>query len=67
MTISDYLELMQMSQADLAKQLGVSQGAVSHWVTGRVLPRAQHALLLEQITGGRVRRHETRPDVYPPD
>ena len=31
----------QISQLDLAKIIGVSQGAVSQWETGQSLPRAE--------------------------
>lgn len=35
------LEALGKSQADLAEAVGVSPGTVSHWITGRRLPRPQ--------------------------
>jgi DNA-binding transcriptional regulator YdaS (Cro superfamily) len=51
----------------VARQLGsrgvrVSPWAVSKW--RRRIP-AERVLLIEQLTGGRITRHELRPDLYP--
>lgn len=51
------------SQVQMAKLLGVTQAAVSHWArNGKLLP-PQHTLKVEAATG--VSRHELRPDIYP--
>lgn len=34
-------ESKQMSQCELSKMLGVSQGAISQWESGECLPRAE--------------------------
>lgn len=52
------------SQAALAKAMGVTPMAVSQWKS-RGVP-AERVLALEAATGGRVLRHEIRPDIYPP-
>lgn len=49
------------SGAALAKAVGVSPMAVSHWKV-RGVP-ARHVLQIESVTG--VARHELRPDLYP--
>ncbi|MBA6150106.1 transcriptional regulator [Pseudomonas putida] len=49
------------SGAALAKAVGVSPMAVSHWKV-RGVP-ARHVLHIESVTG--VSRHELRPDLYP--
>lgn len=49
------------SGAALAKAVGVSPMAVSHWKV-RGVP-ARHVLQIESVTG--VTRHELRPDLYP--
>lgn len=41
----------RMTQADMAKALGVSQQAVSMWVTGRSRPSAHQRVAIERIAG----------------
>jgi len=52
-------------QARLAALLGVTPQAVHLWVKRNLCP-AERVLGIEQATGGRVARHELRPDLYPP-
>lgn len=40
-----------MSQKDLAKRLGVTQGLISQWETGKVHPRATMLPKLADILG----------------
>ena len=47
--------------AALARQINVTSQAISQW--DRV--PAERALAVEQATGGKVSRHELRPDLYP--
>ena len=47
--------------AALAAYLGVTSQAVSQWTR---IP-AERALTVEAATGGKVTRHELRPDLYP--
>lgn len=63
MNLSEYLETTR--QADLAASIGVTQGAVSHWINGRVRVPAERVLDIERATGGKVSRHDLRPDLYP--
>lgn len=51
----------------LAKALGVSQQNVSNWLMrGRVpVDPVNQVLAIERVTGGKVTRHQLRPDVYP--
>lgn len=51
------------SQAALASALGVSNMAVVQWKK-RGVP-AVRVLAIERATGGRVTRHDLRPDLYP--
>ena len=48
--------------AALARTINVTPQAISQW--DRV--PAERALAVEQATGGKVTRHELRPDIYPP-
>lgn len=50
-------------QTWLAGQLGLTQGAVSQWLKKGVPPC--RVLAVERATGGKVSRHEMRPDLYP--
>lgn len=51
------------SQADLAKELGVTPGAVSQWVSGTTEVAAERCPAIERATGGQVRCEDLRPDV----
>ena len=54
-----------MRQSEIALALGVSQGMVSHWVTGRKQIAPEWVLRLCALSGWRVTPHEIRPDIYP--
>lgn len=47
--------------AKLAELISVSSQAISQWTR---VP-AERVLQIERATGGRVTRHELRPDLYP--
>jgi DNA-binding transcriptional regulator YdaS (Cro superfamily) len=56
-------------QAALARACGgrIKQQHVWNWLhRDRQVP-AECVLAIERATGGRVTRHELRPDIYPPD
>lgn len=48
----------------LGSLLGVSRQVVEYWVKARRVP-AERVLGVERATGGKVTRHELRPDIYP--
>jgi len=52
-----------VTQEWLADQLGITQGAVSQWLRRGVPPG--RVIAIERATGGKVTRHELRPDLYP--
>lgn len=56
--------LTDKKQRELASALGVTQGAVSQWVTGRVEITAERAIQIENATGGAVSRNDLRPDIF---
>lgn len=64
MNLLDYIKHRRISQAELAELVGVSQGMVSHWLTGRKAITPERAKQIEHATGGAVRRHELRPDIF---
>ncbi len=52
-------------QKALAKSMGLSQPAVSKWITGKSMPGAKAVLQMVRATQGRVTPYELRPDLYP--
>lgn len=54
------------SQAELARQLGITPVAVSSWVNGYWPMSPHHAIAIEKATGGAVSRGELRPDLWEP-
>lgn len=51
------------SQSALARQIGVSQNAVSRWVRLKRPVPPKYALAVEKMTG--VSRHDLNPEAYP--
>jgi len=51
--------------ASLAEELGLSTSLVKLWANGTRRVADLHVIPLEVITGGEVKRHHTRPDIYP--
>ncbi|UEC03942.1 transcriptional regulator [Burkholderia vietnamiensis] len=62
MDLSAYLFQRQMTQAAFAKQMGVSQGLVYQWLTGRRPVAVDRCVAIERSTGGAVGRRDLRPD-----
>ncbi len=52
-------------QAQLARLLGISQPHVWHWLHKAERVPAEHVIAIEKATGGKITRHELRPDLYP--
>lgn len=61
MKLKNYLE--ETTQAELADDLKVTQGAISQWLSSRI--PAERVLQIEKATNFAVKRHEMRPDLYP--
>jgi transcriptional regulator with XRE-family HTH domain len=58
MTLAEYLSADGLSQAALARELGVTRSAVNQWLKGRAVPTAATALLIIRRSGGRVSLEE---------
>lgn len=52
-------------QAKLARILGVTQPNVWHWLHKSERVPGEYVLKIEEATGGRISRHDLRPDLYP--
>ena len=53
------------NQQALAKALKLSQGMISHWITGRRQVGAEWVLPICEFSDWLVTPHEIRPDLYP--
>jgi DNA-binding transcriptional regulator YdaS (Cro superfamily) len=62
MLLAEYLK--SVTQQALAARIGCSQGLVSQWVNGDTVITAERAKAIEEATGGAVKRHELRPDIF---
>jgi len=67
MLLAEYLADNGISQSELARRVGVSQGMVWQWLNGRRRIAAEKVLVIERATDGLVTRQELRPDLYPAD
>ena len=65
MTLIEWMLTTGTSQKALAERLQITEGAISHWVTGRKTMAAERVLDVAAITDFRVTPHELRPDLYP--
>jgi DNA-binding transcriptional regulator YdaS (Cro superfamily) len=66
MDIETYLKREKISQAEFAKRLGVTQGAVWQWMSGDARITAERAIQIETETCGKVKRGHLRPDIFGP-
>lgn len=64
MDIAAYLAAKEMTQQTFANLVGVTQGRVSHWLTGGKIP-AERCLLIEMKTEGAIKRTDLRSDIWP--
>lgn len=49
MGIKKQRELLNISQVDLAKKIGVTQGMISQWESGEFLPRAERLPMIAEV------------------
>lgn len=65
MTLEEYFrDKPRGAKIDLARKLGVSKTWMSLLVSGREVPSAGLALMIEKFTNGRVKRKTLRPDLF---
>lgn len=64
MDIPTYLLTKQISQAEFAKRLEVTQGFVHQIIKGKSRITAERAIQIEQVTDGAITRAELRPDLF---
>ena len=65
MTLQEYFQdKPRGAQIALARKLGVSKTWMSLLTTGRDVPSAGLALMIEKFTDGKVKRKTLRPDLF---
>ena len=64
MNIKQYLKDTQTTQADFGSMLGVTQGLVYQWISGKTKVTATRAIQIERATGGAINRAELLPDIF---
>ena len=64
MNLPAYLEKHQLTQEQFAKKLGVSQGLVWQWLSGKQTITAERAVEIEKETDGEISKHDLRPDLW---
>lgn len=55
------------TEVAVAKIVGVDQPTVNYALRKRKAVPAEWCLKLEEATGGKITRHDLRPDLYPED
>ncbi|WP_051975381.1 transcriptional regulator [Cupriavidus necator] len=63
MKLAEYLETTKTSQAAFAKRLGVSQGLVYQWISGKRPVSAEQCPVIERLTEGAVACEELNDKV----
>lgn len=63
-TLKSYREQAGLSQAGLARLVGVTQGLISHYEMGLKVPTARIAVAMEKATRGSIKRATLRPDLF---
>ena len=58
MKLKLWLEINMIRQRKFAKELGVSEGALSRWIKGNRRPKPVIAARIEKLTRGKVSRLE---------
>ncbi len=54
MKLGTYLRKNRTTQAEFARRLGVTQQALSNWISGERFPRRGHLIRIHQETDGAV-------------
>lgn len=63
MKIHEWLQEENITQRELAKRLGLNEALVSLWVRGLRQVPWNHCIRIEEMSGGRVKCEELRPDL----
>jgi len=61
MKLSTYLQGHSLTPADLARKIGVTEKAVSHWLSGARTPRPEQMVKIVEATGSAVTPNDFLP------
>ena len=64
MDLKTYLANGDHTQTSFAERMGVTQGLVHQWLSGRTRITAERARQIEKVTRGKVKSRELRPDIF---
>lgn len=64
MTLEQFLEASGQRPAAFAAKIGVAASTVTRWLKGQRAVSAEMAVLVENATKGKVKRHQLRPDLW---
>jgi transcriptional regulator with XRE-family HTH domain len=49
--LRDWLEAQEISQREFAEEMGITEGAVNHWINGRWSPQLDNLIAISRRTG----------------
>jgi DNA-binding transcriptional regulator YdaS (Cro superfamily) len=64
MDLKTYLANGDHTQTSFAELMGVTQGLVHQWLSGRTRITAERAKQIEKVTRGKVKSRDLRPDIF---
>lgn len=62
MKLTKYLETQTISKSDFSKNIDVSSGMLSQWLSGHRPVSPEKCVAIEKATQGQVTRKDLRPD-----
>jgi DNA-binding transcriptional regulator YdaS (Cro superfamily) len=62
--LRDLRKRIGLKATELAKMVGTSKANISRWESGTRRLTAEIAVLIDEKTGGRISRHDLRPDIF---
>lgn len=62
MKLTEFLKTT--TQSALAEKLGVSQGLIHQWISGKTRITAERAIDVEEKTNKQITRQDLRPDLF---
>jgi DNA-binding transcriptional regulator YdaS (Cro superfamily) len=62
--LRDLRKRIGLKATELAEMVGTSKANISRWESGTRRLTAEIAVLIDEKTGGRISRHDLRPDIF---
>lgn len=64
--INKAIQVCGGKRSSLARELDVSWQQINLWLKGQSIVTGERAVMIEEVTKGKVKREEVRPDLYRP-